>query len=262
MWAYVWSWQSKLAATTSGWREFCKTAVLVYVIPALPHPPWTQDPADPNGWSLPWSDALDKACIWSAGTYTVKESTAAIVRAINEIGFQKYSTVGSLVALSPPQFQLENYLHYLNKGVEFSINCRDVASAVITFANLLGDNLQPLDFMNPLPPSGIPARFFTNGIRALSDPSFAPAHWAFHEVSAANPTLPGGWPAETMTPPPPASDEVIHIYDACVHLPGNVLPLDMLFGSVVNSKDYRDALIDRTTGDGSSMMLRNQRHVV
>jgi hypothetical protein len=253
-WVFTWTWQ---VFGAQEWFNVTTSQHLIYVVPALPKPPWTQDPMDPDGWSLPWPSALDKACWWAAGTIFPNEAAAAIVRAINDLPGQQYKEKGTLATLD--EFHLTEYLHNIDTGQLFSMNCRDVATAVITFANLLGADLWPLT---------LKTGFTTKPVRALSDAMTTTPTWGFHEVAAPAWSLPSGWQAEVELVEGPALDEAVRVYDGCVHIGSDVLPIDMPFGSVQVSGSHRFELIDPTLtdmfhpGTGRPSRPRHRRRVI
>jgi hypothetical protein len=245
----MWTWQTRIAA--SRWRKFATTAHLAHIAPALPNPPWTQDPADAP-WTLPRADALDKACMWAAGTKFPDHSAAAIAVAINNIPHQEYGLEATLITMDW-EFRLTHYLTQVDGAAPFTVNCKDISSALMTFANLLGANLWPLS---------IGSGFWSNNVSALNDPNFIAHEWGNHEVAAKESTFPQAFAADLVLTPP-GEDEPVQIYDACLKLNGdNVPPMDMLFGSVGSGAGYRFRLIDSRTGNGIPSKPKARRPVL
>jgi hypothetical protein len=248
-WPLLWTWQER-ANPDAQWTQWGVTRHDVCVIIDMPNPPWTNDPDDPEGWSLPWISALEKACAWAAGTTTVTESQEAIARAINGISQQCYVTQGTLAELKPARFKLAEYIHRLDSGLRFTMNCRDIASAVISFANILGSDLWPLGMLAT----------DTNPVRALSATTFGPQSWTFHEIAVPRSVLPLDWDEEEKLEP--GGPDGARIYDACIHLPGNVPPLNMAFGNTAAAGTYRFRLIKPNGHDGVDIKPRTQRKVI
>jgi hypothetical protein len=74
-----WKWQLKEEGV---WLDFDTTQHKIYVILDMPNGPWNQNSAS-NNTQLPWTDALDKACIWALGVKTKDEAAERITKAIN-----------------------------------------------------------------------------------------------------------------------------------------------------------------------------------
>lgn len=252
--ALDWSWIARINPNRP-WLKFAVTQVDVCIALDMPNPPWTNDPTD--GWSLPWPEAMARACAWAAGANTVQECVIAIAEQINANSLHHYEQSDQYVAIGSAEFGLKEYIADLDSGVGFTMNCRDTVSALISFANLLGANLWPLS---------LSARFTTHAIRTFAQPGAVSHGFTFHEVAVPKGMLPFGFPPEiylALGVPPP-----LQIYDAMVRLPVDTLPLAMVFGNVASAGTYCSRLIQPGTivlpvdSTGELAKPRHQRKVI
>ena len=65
-----WKWQ---VFEDGSWQDFDTTQHKVYLVLEMPSGPWEQNPAG-NNTQFPWTDALDKACLWALGATTLGEA--------------------------------------------------------------------------------------------------------------------------------------------------------------------------------------------
>ncbi len=225
----TWKWQVKHGRK---WLDFGSTQHKIYLILDLPNGPWDQSSAA-NNTQLPWTDALDKACLWALGAKTKDEAAAKITLAINGQPNQTYTPV-TMFGFTPP-YQLTSYMNQIDSGLPFSLNCTDCADAVTTFANLLGCDLWEGRFFNMVTRRFLPL----NGNPAV-DTDWVSWTWGYHEICWLN-----------------AIGQYQNIYDGClqvdmddnygdtVHIPRN--PIKMQFG--MNAPDdYRFRLIQSGAG--------------
>lgn len=255
-----WTWQRYHKRR---WIDFSTSQHLIYVLPDHPHLPWSQEIAEPPGHQLPLVAALEKACYWASGATTVDESTAMIARALNEHPRHIYDPdlgTGFVDADQTKAFNLSLYLFMLDRFVlegpqGFTIDCRGTATALMTFANLLGASLYPLAFQN-----SDTSDITTKEIRPFTTSGWTTDTWVYHEVAAepgtltdstggAIPIVPGVlWPMGL------GSEQLI--YDAVAKLKQDngtaegvpILPVRMPFG-VVGTGGYRHLLINVVDGD-------------
>ncbi len=226
----TWKWQVK---HNKKWLDFGTTQHKIYLVLDIPNGPWDQSPAG-NNTQLPWTDALDKACLWALGAKTKGEAAAKITEAINGHPNQSYTPV-TMFGFTPP-YQLTSYMNQIDSGLPFSLNCTDCADAVTTFANLLGCDLWEGRFFNMVTRRFLPL----NGNPAV-DGDWVSWSWGYHEICWLN-----------------AIGQNQNIYDGClqvdmddnysdaVHIPRN--PIKMRFG-MNGPDDYRFRLIQSGTGN-------------
>jgi hypothetical protein len=246
-----WKWQVRVFRTTRWkwwirvkrlWETFETTQHRVYVILDVPNGPW-QQPAAGNSTQLPWTDALDKACIWALGATTKDEAVAMITRAVNTQSLQSY-TPATIFGFA--SYNLSSYLQQLNGGVPFQLNCTDCADAVTTLANLLGCDLWEGIFFNM-----VTRKFLSlNGDPAV-EADWVSWSWGYHEIC---------WLGSV------GQNELI--YDGClqvdmdndytdlVHIAQH--PIKMRFG-MSDPNDYRFRLIQ--TGSGNLENVPRRRTV-
>ncbi len=225
-----WEWQ---AFINGDWVTFAGTENRTYVVPDLPTAPWNQRVGANPGW--PWVAALNKACSWAFGAATVDEAAAAIASALNSHPKHTYDEDG--VQFAPTKlgpFDLTTYLSELSTAASFIIDCRGVASAMVTFANLMGATLLPLQVEN-----GNSTFFSTKSIKPLNA-AFMVTEWGRHEIAVmADPVL---VPNTALTG---GAGSSVLIYDANLRVNqlAPILPIQMPLGSV-SGGDYRFHLID------------------
>ncbi len=106
----------------------------IYTVLAPPQAPWTT-----TGQTRPWTEALDRACVWAAGETTAAGAAAEVARHL-------YADTGGLYVYGPAYtsawsevFHLTNFLSAIPHIGE--VNCYDMGKSVTIFANLLGAGL-------------------------------------------------------------------------------------------------------------------------
>lgn len=229
----VWAWQ---AFIHGDWQTFTTTHHKTHMLAAVPGPPWNQTMVPDFAW--PWVDALNVACAWAFGASTAAEAAAAIATRINTHPLHDYNEQSNQFFTPSGQFNLTLYIWLVrNSAVSFIIDCEGIASALVTLANLLGENLMPLSLENQ--PGG---GFSTKPIKPLSAP-FTTKTWGHHEVAVAA-ALAAGSPIIA-----PAGATLL-IYDANLQLDqaAPVLPILMPLGTT-NGGDYRFKLIRANNAD-------------
>jgi len=170
-----WKWQMRVQ---HHWVTFGTTQHRTYVILDLPNGPWQQDAAG-NNTQLPWTDALDKACLWALGALTKDEAAALITVAVNTQPLQSYTPVTIFLAglsIDDP-YALSSYLNQLNGGVPFRLNCTDCADAVTTMANLLGCDLWEGRFFDLQT-----RKFLTLNGDPTVEADWVAWDWGYHEI--------------------------------------------------------------------------------
>ena len=231
-----WKWQ---VYDQGGWNDFDATQHKIYVILDVPNGPWNQNVVV-NNTQLPWTDALDKACLWALGAKTKDEAAERITKAVNTQPNQSYTPATMFGFQS---YHLSLYLAQLDSGSPFVLNCTDCADAVTTLANLLGCDLVEGRFFNM-----VTRKFLTlNGNPAI-EPDWVTWSWGYHEIC---------WLHQM------GQNELI--YDGClqvdmdnnyadlVHIAQH--PVKMQFGLSAPG-DYRYRLIETGTGNLESFSRR------
>jgi len=166
-----WKWQVR---ENGSWQDFDTTQHKVYLIVDMPNGPWDQNP-EGNNTQLPWTDALDKACLWAMGAKTQDEAAERVTIAVNTQPNQSYT--GSTIFAIDTTYLLSWYLNELDGGKTFQINCTDCADAVTTFSNLLGCDLFEGIFYN------IKTRkFLTLGGNPAVEADWQATGWRYHEI--------------------------------------------------------------------------------
>ncbi|MEK6303607.1 MAG: hypothetical protein AABO41_23125 [Acidobacteriota bacterium] len=219
-----WKWQ---AFENGSWQNFDTTQHKVYLVLDVPSGPWEQDPTG-NNTQLPWTDALDKACVWALGATTLDEAAERITIAVNTQPNQTYTGSTSFGTFST--YHLTSYLNQLDTGSPFNLNCTDCADAVTTLSNLLGCDLFEGRFTNLTT-----RKFLQLGGNPAVEADWVSMGWSYHEIC---------WLHEM------GQNELI--YDACVQVdmddtyadPVHVAkhPVKMRFG-MNEPDDYRHRLV-------------------
>jgi hypothetical protein len=236
----TWTWQVK-----HGWKwvDFDTTSHKVYLVVDIPSGPWQQNAAG-NVTQLPWTDALDKACVWALGAQTKDQAAAMITKAINGQPNQSYTP---MTIFGSASYQLASYMNQLDSGQPFSLNCTDCADAVTTFANLLGCELWEGRFLNM-----VTRRFLPLNGNAAVDVDWVSWNWGYHEIC---------W-LDAMGQNQPIYDGCLQVdmdnnYADQIHIAQN--PIRMIFG-MNGPNDYRYRLIE--SGPGTLQNIPRRRPVV
>ena len=234
-----WKWQYRKGKK---WVNFDTTQHKIYLVLGMPAAPWTQGTG--NDTQLPWTDALDKACLWALGATTADDAVAAITRAVNTQPLQSYTPV-TLFGFA--NYNLSSYLSALNGGSPYQLNCTDCADAVTTFSNLLGCDLWEGRFFDM-----VTRKFLTlNG-----DPSVATDwvswSWNYHEIC---------W-LSAIGPNEKVYDGCLQLdmdndYTDTIHVAQH--PIKMNFGSTALT-DYKYRLID--SGPGNLENIPRRRSLI
>jgi len=212
------------------WHDFDSTQHRIYLVLDAPAGPWNQSTAG-NNTQLPWTDALDKACLWALGATTQDQAAERITKAINTQPTQSYTPATLFVDFSSGSYNLTSYLTQLNGGAGFQLNCTDCADAVTTFANLLGCNLWEGQFYNM-----VTKKFLTLNGNPAVEADWVVWSWGYHEICWLNQMGQNEW-----------------IYDGClqVDMDDNSAdlvhaakhPVKMRFG-MSDPNDYRYRLVN------------------
>ena len=154
------------------WHTFDTTQHKIYLILDVPNGPWNQNAG--NNTQLPWTDALDKACLWALGAQTKDEAAGKITIAVNTQPNQSY-TPSTLFGFGT--YYLSSYINQLNGGAPFQLNCTDCADAVTTFSNLLGCDLWEGRLFDM-----ITRKFLTLNGNPSVEADWVSWSWGYHEI--------------------------------------------------------------------------------
>jgi hypothetical protein len=194
------------------------------------------------------------ACVWSAGALTLDDAILKIANAINTHPKLVYDESGTQF-VKGSEFLLTYFLSELANASSVTIDCRGIATAFMTFANLVGANLQPLVIQDSQG-GGV---MTTKPVKALSAADWVPESWSWHEVAVdpASPLfdnfggpLPGATIATGLSLGETESKGLI-VYDANLHLNQGapVFPIRVQLGTAGSGDQlYRDLLIQKGTG--------------
>jgi hypothetical protein len=227
-----WRWQYRFGAAP--WTDIAITQHRVYMVLGEPTEPWQQAPYNPGNLQLPWTDALDIACRWSALATTSDAVMAGVTRAVYALGPGTITydcPGGGSTHYSNPQFDCSAFLDRLHGGFGLGqyVNCTDCATIVAAFSNVLGADLWE---------SRMGWGFALNELLAIGSSTWQTAcDWGsfrYHEVAWAG-----------------ACTENDNVWDACLQVDGDadpataphtaLLPTGMRFGNP-GDLTYRDRL--------------------
>ena len=213
-----WQWQFQIVGANS-WIDFVRTDHVVFVTLDVPDAPWTQgvSAADQRLW--PWIRVLTWACAWGDGVKLTSTGLAGaakkLVRKLEAglyeqgrrptvpLQYLEVDKSDYTQEFPAPVFFLTAFLDLLDgnpaSGNTTQVNCSDCASALATFANALGCDVQQRrithedDFM-----------LRTNRIVLIGESDKNPeTHWfGYHEFVARQ----------------RASDNALLIHDACLKI--------------------------------------------
>jgi hypothetical protein len=239
-----WHWQWRSADRTE-WQWFASTRHTVYGVIGRPTLPWMQLPFVAENTQLPWTDVLDVACRWAAGSRTRAEVADRITRAVNDLGrrgIHEYNCVGPGVnnlgsphyTLIPGFFECTALLARIRGGLGNGpyVNCSDCAALVSTFANALGCDLWQSRILGstPFPVNPTLAIGFRTWLSACAIGALS-----MHEVAWAD-----------------NCGEDDEVFDACLHVDDDPdptraphlarLPVGMRFGRAGDGQ-YGDRLV-------------------
>ncbi|MCP4664439.1 MAG: hypothetical protein GY856_54340 [bacterium] len=106
----------------------------IYTVLAPPQDPWTT-----TGQTRPWTEALDRACVWAAGETTATGAAGEVARHLYADTGGLYVYGSSYTSAWSGIFHLTNFLTAIPHIGE--VNCYDMGKSVTIFANLLGAGL-------------------------------------------------------------------------------------------------------------------------
>jgi hypothetical protein len=239
-----WRWQFRRRPGDL-WTDLTESNHQIYTVLELPKDPWKQFPYEIGNIQLPWTEVMDYACRWAAGTTTLDDAATRVTRAVNDLGptVVAYDCPGQggthyTEFILPSLESVFNCTKFLERmhgggGNGYFVNCVDCATIVSTFANILGCDLSQSGMFSDF---GIGFTFFMNPVLAIGSSRWqTPCGWpgfGYHEVA---------WKGACTS-----NDEV---FDACLQVdadpttltPTPLLPTNMRFGDPGDSQ-YRDRL--------------------
>jgi hypothetical protein len=209
-----WRWLYSPAA--GKWFEFAVSHHRIYTVITRPKFPWKPDSTDRSDTQLPWAAALDHACAWAATATHVDDAATRITRKLNSLGhdsglvFYNNPNSGAInfTRQQPFVFECSDFLQLLNGHKTLqgrAVNCDDCAAIVVTFANILGCDLNEGNMGPP--------KFALKRHLRIGSPSTGNGTFKYHNVAwkgncgednevfdaclqldaAANPSLPPKW---------------------------------------------------------------------
>ena len=246
-----WMWQCQQPG--GAWHDFTKTSVRTYITILAPGHAFFESAVLTI--RHPWAEAVALACGWSAGALTLDDAIVMIANALNSHPKLVYDESGTQF-VKGSEFLLTYFLSELANASSVTIDCRGIATAFMTFANLVGANFQPLVIDDGLG-GGV---MTTKPVKALSAADWVPETWSWHEVAVdpASPVLdnmgaplPGATIAANFSLGETESSRLI-VYDANLHLNQAgpvVFPIRVQLGLAGSGdQQYRDLLLQRGTG--------------
>lgn len=137
-----WAWSYSIASGPSG--SMATTSHRIYSVLTVPNGPWTQSGRSDT--QLPWTDVLDYACVWAAGTTSAGAAATAVTQKVyGTIGltYDQRNGASAYTANNSQSFLCTMFVDYLRtgRGKGNKVNCTDCAAIVSAFANILGCNL-------------------------------------------------------------------------------------------------------------------------
>jgi hypothetical protein len=228
-----WAWQYRLSPS-GPWTDFDTSVHRVYVVLRVPTGPWQQFPYNAANTQLPWTDVLDYACTWAAGSIDRDTAAGKITKQVYDLGpsVVEYDCPGGGASqYSLGGFDCTAFLERLGGGAGNGqyVNCSDCATFTSTFANAVGADLWQ---------SRMGWGFSLNPLFAIGSSVWQTAcgwgGFSYHEVA---------WKG--------ACTQNEEIFDACLQVDGDadptspphtpLLPVNMVFG-VPGDGNYRDRL--------------------
>lgn len=230
----TWRWQYR-RKKNDPWTDFATSEHRIYVLLEVPRAPWQQSPYLPTNTQLPWTDVLDRACVWAFAATTRDAAAEKVTQSVYGLGpsVVEYDCPGNGFSwYSSGQFSCSAFLDLLSGGPGLGryVNCSDCATIVSTFANAVGCDLWQ---------SRMGYYFDLNELLAIGSNVWQTAcgwgGFSYHEVA---------W-KDGCT----ASDPV---WDACLRVDGDaspttaphtpLLPVNLRFGTP-GSMEYLDRLV-------------------
>jgi len=151
----TWNWQyrkkfslASIGSIFSPWTTFQTTKHKIYLILEEPKEIWRQLPFNASNINLPWTDVLDKSCVWALGAQSTDEAACGVTKNIFDLGpsvitYDCPGGGGTHYTDYSSTFYLTDFLERINGGIGYGeyVNCTDCATFVSTFANIMGCDL-------------------------------------------------------------------------------------------------------------------------
>jgi hypothetical protein len=233
-----WRWQYR-EKQNDPWTDFATSEHRIYVLLEIPKAPWQQTPYTSANTQLPWTDVLDRACMWAVGATTRDQAAEKVTRNVYGLGpsIVEYDCPnGGSSWYSGGSFSCTAFLDRLagGPGLGKYVNCSDCATIVSTFANAVGCDLWQ---------SRMGYYFDLNELLAIGSNVWQTAcgwgGFSYHEVA---------WKDGCTANDP--------VWDACLQVDGDgdpttaphtpLLPANLRFGTP-GSMDYLDRLVTPAT---------------
>jgi hypothetical protein len=221
-----WQWKAKnlngqttseYYINSSGWHK-------IYTVLDTPTAPMAE----------PWTEVLDKACIWASGEMSKSGAAGKVVDSIFSSGYQYDNVNGDARYYDPDDSKFKLTTCLSEWGISHNINCWDCSNMTCIFSNALGCGLNRYYitknggfYLNYIKPIGIERDWTNDPFTAPGRQGFA-LHWT-------------GWS---------------EIYDACLQVDDDSNPKssphtgkqpnNMTFnaGTPASYDDYRGKLVD------------------
>ena len=239
----TWNWEFRCCGG-SKWEPLATTRHRIYIVLEEPKLPWRQLPAADT--QVPWTEALDRACVWAAGQHNQIDAAAAITKQVNaNLGLVYDNASGAPFYEPQPlcdKFELTQFLAYLTNGTGLGniVNCMDCATITTTFSNLVGCDLHA---------SKMGSGFGLTPFRGIGSAGFAcpgfGCSFSYHEVAwtgshgNADPLFDACLRVDAdMNPWAPPHNEMFCVNIPFSTNPGAPLPLTVPF----NAQSYKERL--------------------
>lgn len=143
-WTFTWRWEATILPMNGGSPYTGRptdTQHSFYTLLAIPKAPMT----------TPWTEVLDKSCVWAYGKTSEAEVANSITYNFNKnCSFYYGSDASYRYNNQDRTFDLTTFISCINKTKP--VNCYGIAKAVVTFCNALGCNLKTREVQ----PNGVP----------------------------------------------------------------------------------------------------------
>jgi hypothetical protein len=172
----TWEWQYRLSASSS-WLPLETTKHRIFTTLRVPQPPWVCCPYNESNTQLPWTEILEFVCKWAAGA---KSYIAVATKLTNEFrNLEKRLSIfywPSPPYYSNPNFDATQFLDLLRggRGKSYRLNCSDCATALSTFANIVGCDLWQ---------AWMGHNFITKPVMAIGAKTWQAWRFNYHEVA-------------------------------------------------------------------------------
>ena len=80
-----WRWQYR-EKQNDPWTDFATSEHRIYVLLEVPKAPWQQSPYTSANIQLPWTDVLDRACLWAFGATSRNQAAEKVTASVYALG--------------------------------------------------------------------------------------------------------------------------------------------------------------------------------